>query len=270
MLRVMTLNLWNLSGPWRQRRDEAAAWIARLAPDVVCLQEVVQGRDGRDQAKWLARADAVAPLGYDTAFGPGLDLGEQRWFGNAVMTRRGIEHLDCVPLPALDAPPEGRIALHVRTGGVDVFCTHLNWQFHHGYIREAQVSALAAAVRERADARSSLPPIVAGDLNAEPTSTEIRFLTGLASLDGASTFFQDAWRIAGVRSSEHDAGWTWDNRNPFAAQEHEPDRRIDYVLVGWRRDGGAGVVQTARVVCNRSLTGTFASDHFGLLAEIAS
>ncbi|MEY2567203.1 MAG: hypothetical protein QOE35_1732, partial [Actinomycetota bacterium] len=63
-------------------------------------------------------------------------------------------------------------------------------------------------------------------------------------------------------------GFTWDNRNPFAAAEHEPDRRIDYVLVGWRRDSGAGRVESARVVCDRALTGTFASDHFGLVADI--
>ena len=50
---------------------------------------------------------------------------------------------------------------------------------------------------------------------------------------------------------------------------HEPDRRIDYVFVGWRREGGAGRVESARVVCDRSLTGTFATDHFGVLADIA-
>jgi hypothetical protein len=92
----------------------------------------------------------------------------------------------------------------------------------------------------------------------------MRFLTGLASLEGRSLYFQDAWRIAGGGGP----GLTWDNRNPFAAAEHEPSRRIDYVLVGWRRDGGAGRVESARVVCDRALTGTFASDHFGLLAVV--
>jgi endonuclease/exonuclease/phosphatase family metal-dependent hydrolase len=84
-------------------------------------------------------------------------------------------------------------------------------------------------------------------------------------MGGTSTYYQDAWRVAG----ERDPGWTWDNRNPFAAAEFEPDRRIDYVFVGWRRDDGAGRVRTARVVCDRVLAGAvFATDHFGLLAEI--
>ena len=51
MLRVLTLNVWNLSGPWRDRRAEIVTWLDRLGPDVVCLQEVVEGYDGRNQAR---------------------------------------------------------------------------------------------------------------------------------------------------------------------------------------------------------------------------
>ena len=74
----MTLNIWNLAGPWRQRREEIAAWLVRLEPDVVCLQEVVQAPDGRNQARWLAAAPGVDALGYHVAYGPGiLDLAHQ-------------------------------------------------------------------------------------------------------------------------------------------------------------------------------------------------
>jgi endonuclease/exonuclease/phosphatase family metal-dependent hydrolase len=266
VLRVLTLNIWNLSGPWRERRVEVAAWLTRLAPDVVCLQEVVQDDTGRSQADWLAAAPGVDELGYHVVFGPGLDLDDGRHFGNAVLTRAPVTASECVALPSGDEPTEGRVVLHVRTAGTDVFSTHLNWQFHHGVIREAQVLALVDAVDRLTDPTAPLPPIVAGDLNAEPDSTEVRFLAGRASLNGRSVYFQDAWRVAGGGAP----GFTWDNRNPYAAREQEPDRRIDYVLVGWRREDGAGRVEAARVVCNRTLTGCFASDHFGLLAEIAT
>jgi endonuclease/exonuclease/phosphatase family metal-dependent hydrolase len=261
----MTLNIWNLAGPWSQRREEIATWLARLEPDVVCLQEVVQAGDGRNQAQWLASAPAVESLGYQFVYGPGLEIGDGS-FGNAILSREPIDASEVVELPALDRPSEGRILLHARTGGIDVFCTHLNWEYHHGYVREAQVTEAVAAIERLADPASPLPPIFAGDFNAEPMSTEIRFVTGDASLGGRSTYFQDAWRVAGGAGP----GYTWDNRDPFAASVHEPDRRIDYVFVGWRREGGAGRVESARVVCDRSLTGTYATDHFGVLAELAT
>lgn len=263
MLRVLTLNIWNEDGPWDQRRDEIVAWLDRLGPDVVCLQEVLEHGDGRNQARWLAEHAAgtwhVAYAG-EGASGVGV-------FGNAILSRRRIEATGSCALPYVHRPDDiQRHVVHARTGGVDVFCTHLNWRYDDGVVREAQVQRLADYVVERADPASPLPPVVAGDFNADPDSTEMRFLTGLASLDGRSVYFQDAWRVAG--GAGH--GWTWDNRNPFAAAEHEPDRRIDYVLVGWRRGSGAGRVESARVVCDRALTGTFASDHLGLYVELAT
>ena len=74
------------------------------------------------------------------------------------------------------------------------------------------------------------PPILAGDLNADPESTEIRFLRGLTSLAGRSTYFQEAWDVAG----DGGRGFTWDHRNSYAAITFEPSRRIDYVLADVR------------------------------------
>jgi endonuclease/exonuclease/phosphatase family metal-dependent hydrolase len=261
VLRVMTLNVWNLAGPWRARRDEIVAWLTRLEPDVACLQEIIESDDGRNQARWLADAAGGFHVAYD-----GRSVGNGNRFGNAVLSRWPIEASAGHDLPHEPADGEvQRLVLHARTRGLDVYSTHLNWRFHDGAIRERQVVELAAVVARTANEAARLPPIVAGDCNAEPDSNEMRFLTGLASIDGTSVYFQDAWRVAGGRGPGH----TWDNRDPFAAAEHEPDRRIDYVLVGWRRPDGAGRVEAARVVCDRTLTGTFASDHFGVLCEIA-
>lgn len=257
----MTLNGWNLSGPWRQRREEIPAWIRHVAPDVVCLQEMIETADGRNQAEELAAATGD---GWAVAYA-GRVIHDDVLFGNGVLSRWPIDATDECDLE--HQPAEGevqRLVLHARTRGVDVYSTHLNWRFHEGAIRERQVLQLAAFVEETANPSAPLPPIVAGDFNAEPDSAEVRFMGGLGSLDGRSVYFQDAWRVAGGRGP----GFTWDNRNPFAAAEHEPDRRIDYVFVGWRRDSGAGRVESARVVCDRALGSTFPSDHFGLVADI--
>ena len=92
------------------------------------------------------------------------------------------------------------------------------------------------------------------------------FLTGGHAINGRSTWYQDAWRVAPGKGD----GFTWDNRNTNAAVEREPDRRIDYIFSGWSPDRpkGAGRVAFSAVVCDRALTGAFASDHFGLFAEI--
>jgi len=263
---VLTLNIWNLSGPWRARREEIGAWLRLLDPDLVCLQEVVEAADGRNQARWLAEAHAGAGgAAVNVAFGASADLGGAR-FGNAVLSRWPVDASATTALPGSPfADDVARGVLHVRTGGLDVFCTHLAWRLDDATTRARQAVALADWVAERRDDASPFPPIVCGDFNAEPDSDEMRFLTGLAALEGRGVFFQDAWRVAGGPGPGH----TWDNRNPFAATEWEPDRRIDYVLVGWRHGEGAALVQSARLVCDRALTGTFAADHFGLLAEVA-
>ena len=108
----------------------------------------------------------------------------------------------------------------------------------------------------------SHPPIVCGDFTAEPTSDEIRMLTGEAAVPVDGLVFFDTFRVAGEGE-----GNTWDARNPFAAAEHEQDRRIDYVFAGWRRDDGTGSAVSSRVVGDVPVDGVWPSDHFGVLTE---
>ncbi|MEY2397317.1 MAG: hypothetical protein QOJ00_491 [Actinomycetota bacterium] len=266
MLRVMTLNHWFTAGDWRARRTEICAWIKHLEPDVVCLQEVLESPDGDNTAQWIAdNAEGEWHVAY-----AGRDVfdGAAR-FGNAILSRWAIEGTDECDLTS---NPPGRMdevqrcALHARTNNYDVFSTHLVWRYEEGFLREKEVVELDEFVKRVSSDQSLIPPVICGDFNAEPDSTEIRFLTGNATIDGKSTYYQDAWRVAPGRGD----GYTWDNRNTNAAVEREPDRRIDYIFSGWgtERPKGAGRIAFAAVVCDRSLTGAFASDHFGLFAEI--
>ncbi len=262
----MTLNHWFTAGDWRARRVEIVAWIAHLAPDVVCLQEVLESPRGDNTARLIAEhAEGewhVAFTGRDVFDGAAS-------FGNAILSRWPIDATADADLPS---NPPGRVdevqrcVLHARTNGYDIFNTHLVWRYEEGCIREKEVVELDDFVKANASDDSPAPPIICGDFNAEPDSTEIRFLTGSATIDGRSTYYQDAWRVAGGRGD----GFTWDNRNTNAAAEREPDRRIDYIFSGWgtERPKGAGRVAFAAVVCDRALSGAFASDHFGLFAEI--
>jgi len=48
----------------------------------------------------------------------------------------------------------------------------------------------------------------------------------------------------------------------------EPDRRIDYVLVGWPKAGGRGQVVGCEVVGADPVDGVVPSDHLGVLATL--
>jgi endonuclease/exonuclease/phosphatase family metal-dependent hydrolase len=182
------------------------------------------------------------------------------------VSRWPIVHTDVRQLPGREgAEPRTVLAALVETpaGLVPVLTTHLDCEFDAGWVRERQVLLLDQLARELSR-RAELPPLVLGDFNAHPDSTEMRFLRGLASLEGRSTYFQDAWEAAGPGGP----GCTWDNRNRFAACAYEPNRRIDYILVGAPGAGGRGQVVSSRLAFDQPVGDLFASDHFGVLADL--
>ena len=260
MLRVLTLNIWNLAGDWRARRHAVVAVIRRHEPDVVCLQEVVKNDRG-NQAAWLAEALggwSWTYAGEPVAGGPDL-------FGNAVLSPSPLDGTGSARLPHQPDDHEvQRVVVHARTRGVDVFSTHLSWQLHDAALRERQVVELVRFVEARTDPAAPVGPVVAGDLNAEPDSTAVRYLCGLAAIDGASTYLQDAWRLAG----DGGPGLTWDNANPHAARDQEPDRRLDYVFSGLHGPDGGGRPLECHVVADQPVDGVWPSDHYGVLAVL--
>jgi len=261
-LKILTLNVWHDQGPWTRRCARIRLWLDRLDPDVVALQEVLRG----------SAFDQLAQLFEGRSFHVDFAAATPFWrdprleFGNAIASRFPLRNRDVLKLPGSD-DGETRVALSacVETpyGPLGVTVTHLNWKLHHGWVRERQVVALAAFARAQRPGLD-LPPVIAGDLNAEPDSAEIRFLTGLQSLDARSVLFYDAWRLGGDGGPGH----TWSNRNPYARDALEPDRRIDYVLVGYPQPSGIGKIECCRVVCDDEGGGVWPSDHFAVYAEI--
>jgi len=273
MLRVLTLNCWNVSEPFAERMAVLRAGVQTLAPDVVGFQEIIVRRDGFDQA-----ALVLDGLGYDHVFGPAfrwnergtflpLDDPDSDGFGNVVASRWPIRRTRIGALPGGETGERRSVVgaiIESPSGRLPFFATHLNWKLDHGHVRERQVVAIADFVRDLAR-DAALPPIVVGDFNAEPDSTEMRFLCGLASLGGRSVYFQDAWRVAG----DGGPGFTWDNRNCFAAFGCEPDRRIDYVLVALPdRPSGRGRIARTALAFTAPVGDVFASDHFGVVVDV--
>ena len=262
-LKILTLNLWNTSGPWDARRPRIREWIDKLEPDVIGFQEVLRG----------PRIDMASAIldgaGYEIANGA-VGRMQDTDFGNAVASRWPITEQACVELPRGDRA-EGRCAVVVTIdapfGDLCFTSTHLNWKLHDGHSRELQVVALTDAILKRRP-RGGFPPIVVGDFNAEPDAAEIRYMKGFQSLEARSVAFFDAWVVAG----DGGPGYTWSNRNAFASIALEPERRIDYIFVGYpirmSEHHGVGKIETCRVVCDDEAEGVWPSDHYGVYTEI--
>ncbi len=262
-LRVLSLNIWNRQGPWAERLPIIQQLLQSLDPDVVGLQEVMH-LDGapEDQAQEVARDRP-----YHVAFASAWHIGNGLQFGNAVLSRYPITTAQSFPLPG-ESGEETRSLLYCELdtpfGKVPFFNTHLNWRLDHGHVRERQVAAIVDEVQRLAPS-TGFPAILVGDFNAEPDSTEIRYLKGLTSLRGRSVYFGDCFGAVG-----QGPGYTFSRANRFAASVAEPNRRIDYIFTQGPDRKLRGEPLVARVVGDQAVGEHFASDHFGVYAEISA
>jgi endonuclease/exonuclease/phosphatase family metal-dependent hydrolase len=265
-LSVLTWNLWWRYGPWEARRPAIAATLARLDADVICLQEVWD-----DGAACFA-AELAEGLGFHHAFGARLEVEGVR-FGNAVLSRWPIREHEVLPLPAPPGLDELRTCVRADIdgprGALQVFSTHLNWRFDQSHVRQEQVRAICAFIAaSRRGGGQPFPPVLCGDFNADPDSDEVRMLTGRAATPVPKLVFHDAWEVAGRASESSATGATWTNDNPYARLDLEPDRRIDYVLAGWPKAGGAGHVTRCTVEGLEPVDGVVPSDHLAVLTHL--
>jgi endonuclease/exonuclease/phosphatase family metal-dependent hydrolase len=268
-LRAVTLNFWGLQPPLERRLELASSQLVDLDLDVLCMQEVrpLPDGSGRTTADVLADALGLDYRAYRVAVstGGGGDQPAQEE-GLAIASRLPMLEVRALDLPDR-RPGEGRILLSARLDHpvAPLWChtTHLHYRLDDGLARERQVLAIDAALREIGEN----PQILCGDFNAIPEADEIRFLRGLATLDGRRTHYQDAW----LRCHPEERGLTWSAENPHTRhlRSLDVDRRIDYVFVTTRRNDGRGTVIEARVVLEgRDRDGNCASDHYGVLADV--
>lgn len=270
-LRVVTLNVWNRQGD-PKRTDLINRELRRLAPDLVSFQEVVHAPERRQLDELIDgtglygthQADVVRTVP------PHAD----RFGGSAVATRwphRVAEVLDLRMSDANDVP-WCSLAVTVplpNLGDLLFIAATTSWRLAAESARERQVVALSDLDARH---RHALPSIIAGDFNATPDAASIRYLKGLQSLGGRSVKYHDAWEVAG-----EGPGYTWIADNPNARSEivmivRQPHhcRRVDYVFVGsWDAHPKAFCeIQSASLGFDRPVDGIWASDHFGVVADL--
>jgi endonuclease/exonuclease/phosphatase family metal-dependent hydrolase len=244
-LTVATLNIRNLADRWDERLPLLLADMSALQPDVLGLQEVVY------------------PLQQDRligAAGEGRYEAFRAWagrpeYGNAMLVRE--------PLAASVAGEErlelglnrSALRLVVRLDGVSVLVavTHL----HHVPADEGVRDDQARQLIEWLDAS---PPtetqVVVGDFNAEPSEPAVSRIR--------SNGFRSAY--ADANGADPEVTWPSGLQAPGMDTDGEPGC-LDYI---WVR--GAVRVARARLAWDRPAVGDptlFASDHVGLMAELA-
>jgi tyrosyl-DNA phosphodiesterase 2 len=240
-LRVVTWNVW--FGQWAQEQRQTALWaeLERLAPDVICLQEVVpehlagpQIERLRERGWWVS--DEVI-FDYDVV----------------TLTRRPVSASERVSLPTT----MGRELLITRLRTeppLTIANVHLESTSDETECRLRQLERISASLAEEPDV------VLLGDMNfpALADRPENRPLAG----------WTDAW--AQLRPAE--PGYTIDseiNRMRWLHKRKHDQRRIDRVfhrLQRWR-------VSNIEVIGRAPLPDdplTFISDHFGLCVDLTA
>ncbi|MFF5217720.1 endonuclease/exonuclease/phosphatase family protein [Micromonospora sp. NPDC000442] len=262
----MTLNLLSPDhGDWNRRRLVIRAGIARWRPDLVALQETVKDA-GYDQVPdVLGPAYHVVHHSRRSRDGVGATFAS-RWPIDTVH-EVDLRVTDRVDLP-WSAAVVGEIEAPPPIGPL-LFVHHKpTWQIGYAHERELQAVACARFVENEVAGRH-VHVVLAGDFDDTPDSASIRFWTGKQSLHGTSVAYRDTW----AAMHPEDPGHTFTPTNPLeraGEMSLELGRRIDYVMIRCGVHGPTLEVVNCQLAFDEPVNGVWASDHFGVVAELAA
>jgi endonuclease/exonuclease/phosphatase family metal-dependent hydrolase len=252
MLRVLTLNIWNITAPLEQRMSLLIAGLNKLRPDIVCLQEVSPHPGlSRLQSEILAQHCGFAHHRFSLT-----GHWEQRDEGLAVLTRYPIARTATVALPEFRDDRHRQVLfaeMEIESHRVLVANTHLAAALIMTEERKSQVLALNRAIGDYRKKFAAQAVLVCGDFNDQPESPAIR-----AMLDGE---LERCDTFASCNSGRE--GHTFTAKNPYVDGAIWPDWRIDYIFA----DGELEPID-CRVVFDGNDGLPIASDHFGVFCTL--
>jgi beta-glucosidase len=243
-LTVVTLNLWNDQHDWPRRLNVIVPELRRLHPDVVCLQEVLQNPNLRNQAETLGDS-----LGCHVQFATVDGPERPKRYGNAILTPLKVLVGESRNLMPMD---DYRAVAHVRFEwkgrAIDAYSTHLHHTAEGGAIRATQIRHLLAWVDST---RGDGPVVLGGDFNCQLGSPELSLVTAR---------YTDVFHAVHPNASLAEAA-TYNPRfgvDPGA---------IDHVFVDPKR---LRPFSCYRIFTVATADSVWASDHFGLVARLAA
>lgn len=257
--RIVTLNLGGLRAEWfAQRRQVVIDGLRELRPDVVCFQETaIQRGPGRGYDQTLDLGHALG-LRYSafTAYGHAIQAMQPEQSGLGIVSHWPLRRVLNRKLPSgHDRPPDARVALFVALelpdgGELLVGTTHLSWRPDEAGVRLVQTGLVLEEIQRQGWLEPGRRGVLAADMNAHD---------GEDCVELASGQLVDVWRAAHPQAP----GLTWVTSNPYTAEFSQmPDRRLDYLF-----STPEARVASAELVL-REPSPYFASDHFGVLADL--
>lgn len=262
-IRVVTLNVYGPDNPdWDRRIALVRETLGALSPDVVALQEVPVDRPA---------------LLYDLV-GPGFHFGHfsqssedgvagtlaTRWpqrFVTELDLRVSERSRNTLPwyatyIAEVDTPVGTVVVAHHKP----------SWPFPFELEREQQAVVAARALEQRVADRD-VHVVVLGDFDATPDAASMQFWRGRRSLEDMSVCYQSAWELA----HPDRPGRTFDQENPLVRDGEVStavSRRIDHILVRAGLHGPTLDVKHCQRVLDQPVQGIWASDHYGVLADL--
>lgn len=243
-LRLLTLNLWNISEPLEPRYRALAAGLKKLRPEIVCLQEVDRDpKSGRSQAELVAE---MCRLNHH--------VGEN---GLSIISSEPALRSVTEPLPLMPDDPPREVLLAefmVEARRLLVANTHLAYQPKMVEGRRKQAQAVLTAIRRYHPKVGDCPKVLCGDFNDVADSPAIRQVLN------DDIGFRDAFRECHPRSR----GYTYSPpRNPYVDPSWTEDQRIDFIFLtrGLKAKNCSVVFDNTRGL-------HFVSDHFGVFCSI--
>jgi len=231
-LTIATLNLRGAHDSWPRREPLVIDGLAKLRPDVLCLQEA---------ATWCLQAHWVAwRLSHRTGRKYRVSFAPKRGYRGLF---EGIAILSALPKKehrTLALGGSGRVAqrvvLQANANRLVIANAHLEHRSHSAALRGSQVEAILGWLKDSKD-----PAIIAGDLNDVPESPALAgFAPGFRSV------------FAGL-----------DVELVGTSPAHDPHRIIDYIMAV----EGVEVLDAGKFL-DEPRNGRWASDHIGLWAKV--
>jgi endonuclease/exonuclease/phosphatase family metal-dependent hydrolase len=270
-LRVLTLNLWQRYGAWSDRRSLLIEGLRTLQPDIAAFQESIKNDEYDQITDLLGPTFHIAHQKNRDPQGMGISIAS-RW------PLSEVREVDLNVTPRCTGFPAGALVTEVQAPdpfGTLLLVNHFpHWQLNFERERELQAVATARFIEEQVQ-RAPRQVVLAGDFDADPQAASMRFWSGRQSLANLSVCYRDAWQS----THAEDPGHTFTPANPVVKDEvvknmHPfrdwPFRRIDYIFLRFGAHGGQALdIEACARVFDKPVDGIWASDHFGLVADLA-
>lgn len=257
-VRIATWNIWHHAWRLEERLDGITRVLSRENCDAVLLQESTTFRDSTTAEILAERLGMVATLGEGVLTPAGMS-------SVAVLTKQKPTSIHRPRVDANQITSPGQylaVTTEINSHRCYLGSAHLAWGGNAERHRRSEIEIINQHAQEHYEEIT----VVAGDFNALPESSAVRYIKGLDGPD----FWIDAWLEAG-----EGPGYTSVGANINAAvtaadrginrPELLPQRRIDYMFVREWAYGKTGCPVEAHLI---GVPPDEHSDHYGLSVEL--